>query len=370
MVIKRFKAENFRNIENCDIEFSPGVNILYGKNAQGKTNVVEGIYLFSRGRSFRTSEDRELVKFGKEGFRISIEYEGKDTEGILEYALFGRERRRIKNGYKVSKITELLGSFRSVLFYPDDLSLVKDGPEERRGFLNIAASQCYPAYMKIYGEYKNVLDQRNALLKLIQKGGVISDDELLSWSETMADHAAEIYVLRRDYIGRLKGHLKDSMLKISEGKEELTVKYKSNIDEGKESLDISHIKSEYKRIFKENIEREKCAGVTLYGPHRDDIEFLINGKSARLYASQGQQRSVVLALKLAEGEVNHEIWGDYPVYLFDDVLSELDEKRREFVTKGVKDKQIIITTCEREKADFEDAKVIEVLGGSYVSSYR
>jgi DNA replication and repair protein RecF len=186
----------------------------------------------------------------------------------------------------------------------------------------------------------------------------------------MADYAAEIYVLRRDYIKRLKGYLNDTMLKISEGKEELFVLYKSNIDEDCELSEKSLIKEKYKRILTENIDREKCAGVSLFGPHRDDIEFLINGKSARLYASQGQQRSVVLALKLAEGEVNREIWGDYPVYLFDDVLSELDEKRRAFVTSGVLDKQIIITTCEREKADFKDAKVIEVVGGSYVSSCR
>ena len=137
MQIKRFKATNFRNIESCDISFSEGVNYIYGDNAQGKTNAVEGIYTFARGKSFRASDDKELIKFGEQGFNIYIEYEDKNGVNSLEYSLFGKERRRKKNGYKIEKVKEMIGSFKAVLFYPDDLLLVKDSPERRRVFLNV-----------------------------------------------------------------------------------------------------------------------------------------------------------------------------------------------------------------------------------------
>ena len=182
MIINRFYAKNFRNIEECDIKFSPGVNLLYGKNAQGKTNVIEGIYLFSRGKSFRCESDKDLIRYEKEGFNLSIEYEDKAGENCLEYSLFGKERRRKKNGYKINKIYEMIGSFKSVLFYPDDLGLVKNGPEERRNFINIAISQCYPIYIKRYADYKNALENRNSLLKLMQKGFYVDKREFLAWS--------------------------------------------------------------------------------------------------------------------------------------------------------------------------------------------
>ena len=187
MVLKKFKAENFRNIECCDINFYPGVNLLHGKNAQGKTNAIEGIYLFSRGKSFRAREESELVKFGSQGFRVYIEYEDKDGESSLEYASFGREKLRKKNGYKINKVNEMIGSFKSVLFYPDNLDLVKGGPEERRNFLNVAISQCYPSYIKYYSDYKKALENRNCILKFMNKGMVYDRKELDSWSESMAE---------------------------------------------------------------------------------------------------------------------------------------------------------------------------------------
>lgn len=367
MIIKRFKAENFRNIEKCDIEFSPGVNLLYGKNAQGKTNAVEGIYVFSRGKSFRAREDSELVKFGTDGFRISIEYEDNTGDGTLEYALFGKERLRKKNGYKINKITEMLGSFKCVLFYPDDLGLVKDGPEERRSFLNVAASACYPSYMKYYSDYKKTLENRNCILKMIQKGLYIDRRELDSWSASMAEYASHIYLFRVDYIKRLEKYARSIMLDISGGKEELYISLDSDIEE---CTDRESVRAQYEKVFSESLDREIAAGVSLYGPHRDDIEIKINGQSARSFASQGQQRSIVLSLKLAEGEVIKETTGEYPVFLFDDVLSELDEGRREYVLSGKGDKQIIITSCEPDVCLGYTDKEIDVCGGEYVSSHR
>ena len=363
MIIKKFKAQNFRNIENCEIEFINGANIIYGENAQGKTNVIEAIYLFARGKSFRHQEDKELLKFGEEGFRISIDYEDYLGDNTLEYAFFGRERRKIKNGYKINKLSEMIGSFRAVLFFPDDLSLVKAGPEERRAFLNVAISQCYPSYISVYSSYKKALENRNSLLKKASKGEYIDDNELLSWSEAIAEYAAIIYSKRKEYIKKLEVYARLNMLEISDGKEELTLEYESNIEE--ENLSSSDIKERYISIFKRNLEKEKIVGTSLYGPHRDDIKISIGGKDSRSFASQGQQRSIVLSVKLAEGEVIREVCGEYPVYLFDDVLSELDEKRKKFVVKGLKEKQLIITSCENIEKYIDGAKLITVNGGKY-----
>ena len=368
MKIKRLKAENFRNIDACDIEFSDGVNLLFGQNAQGKTNAVEGIYLFSRGRSHRTADDKEMIRFGAEGFYISIEYEGRDGDGRLEYSCFGRERQRKKNGYRLKGVTEMLGNFRSVLFYPDNLSLVKGGPEERRAFLNVAIAQCYPAYLSEYQRYKSALENRNGLLKTASKGGYIDDTELHAWSESMAKYAAYVYIKRRQYVEMLEPYVKKIGLELSSGKEDISLSLDSDITVRCES--IAEAEAEYRRIFTANLERERIVGTSLYGPHRDDLDIGICGIAARSFASQGQQRSIVLALKLAEGELINRLFGEYPVFLFDDVLSELDKGRRKYVIEGMKDRQVIITSCEGEDIIDGAANIIEVTGGSYVSSHR
>jgi DNA replication and repair protein RecF len=362
MIIKRFSAENFRNINNCDIKFSKGVNLLYGNNAQGKTNAIEGIYIFARGKSFRASEDKELVKFEKEGFRLYIEYEDKNGQNSLEYSFFGRERRRKKNGYKLDKIKEMVGNFKAVLFYPDDLSLVKNSPEERRAFLNVAISQCYDDYIGYYANYKKALENRNCLLKMASKGMYVDNNELISWSYYMAEYASYLFAIRKYYTEKLNKYSKILMNQISDGKEDIEITYKSDIK--KEVRERKEAEEEYKRILTEELEREKIVGSSLFGIHRDDLLININGVSARLYASQGQQRSIVLCLKLGEGEVIKEICGEYPVFLFDDVLSELDEKRKKFVIEGIGERQIIITSCEKEN-DFLPDKKIEVDLGIY-----
>lgn len=363
MVLKKFKAKNFRNIEECDIEFSDGINLLYGNNAQGKTNAIEGIYLFARGKSFRGAEDKELVKFGSEGFSISIDYETQNGEESLEYNLFGKERRRNKNGYKIDKVKEMIGSFKAVLFCPDDLYLVKEGPENRRAFLNVAISQCYDVYLNYYGNYKKALENRNCLLKFSQKGMYVDENELLSWSDYMANYASYIYIMRKEYIKKLGVYAEKIMKDISGEKENLSLFYKCDIDpsinERKEAYEA------YKKVFFENIEKEKVAGITLYGVHRDDMGIEINNTEARRYASQGQQRSIVLSLKLAEGELNRDICGEYPVFLFDDVLSELDEERKKYIVNGIKKRQIIISSCEKDDGGLVPDKIIEVFSGEY-----
>ncbi len=368
MIIRRFRASNFRNIESCDIEFTEGVNLLYGRNAQGKTNAVEGIYIFSRGKSFRAREDSELVKFGTEGFRISVEYDEGIHHRTLEYALFGKERLRKKNGYKINKVTEMIGSLKCVLFYPDDLKIVKGGPEERRGFLNVAVSLINGTYLKMYSDYKKALENRNCALKFISKGFPVTKDELWSWSESMAEYASYIYLEREKYIENLSKYAGEVMLDISEGAENLSLIHECDIEVGLRERD--DVRRAYLKLFTENLDREISAGVSLYGPHRDDIKIKINDKDSRIFASQGQQRSAVLSLKLAEGELIKDICGEYPVYLFDDVLSELDDKRKRYVLSGAEGKQFIITSCEAEDLLGYTDNEIDVSGGKYVSAHR
>ena len=364
MILNSISLSCFRNIENEKIEFSPGVNILTGKNAQGKTNALEGIYLFSRGRSFRTSKESDLLEFSKEGFRLQIDYEDKKGKESLSYALFGRERRIIKNGYRIKKVAEMIGSFRSVLFSPDDLTLVKNGPEERRAFLNIAISQFDPSYIKYYSAYKNAMEQKNTLLKSQKNGLFVEEEEINSWSRSMAEYASYIYLLRRDYIEKIKSYAKVFMSEISLEKEIIEIIYKSDVSE--ENLSGEEIRDEYLRVMKDGYIRECGAGISIFGIHHDDMEIMINGKSARLFSSQGQKRSIVLALKLAEGEVIKEEYGEYPIYLLDDVLSELDGVRREYFLSKKGEKQIIITSCDDgDDISFAD-RIIRVENGRFL----
>ena len=368
MVLKRFEAKNFRNIKDCKIDFYEGINLLVGKNAQGKTNVAEGIYLFSRGKSFRGREDGELIRFGEMGFYTSVLYSSKKGDEKLEFSVYEKEKLRKKNGYKVNKVTEMINSFKCVLFVPDDLSLVKGGPEERRNFLNVALSLCYEDYIKIYQGYKIALDNRNCILKNAKSGLYYNEEELLSWNVSLSEYASHIYMMRKEYIKKIEGYAGKILSDISSFCENLEISYKSDISN--EIEDRNLIKEEYKRIFYQEIEKEISQGYTLYGPHREDIEIKINGVSARNYASQGQQRSIVLSLKLAEGEVINEFFGEYPVYIFDDVMSELDGDRRKYILSCCKERQIIITSCEAEDYTEYSTNIIEVKEGEYVSSRR
>ena len=368
MIIKSFEAKNFRNIEHAKIEFTEGVNLLIGKNAQGKTNIAEGIYLFSRGKSFRASDDKELIRFGENGFYLSLIYESALGEESLEYSILDKLKLRKKNGYRVKKITEMMDGFKCVLFVPDDLTMIKGGPEERRAFLNVAASQCYGDYIRYYQGYKTALENRNCILKLIRSGFSYDSDELRAWSDSLAEYAAHIYEIRLKYVKKIEVHARKIISEISGEKEKLTLKYKGDIDE--KIVGIPDIIEEYKRVFERDLHSEMAAGYSLYGPHRDDIDIRINDYSSRSYASQGQQRSLVLALKLAEGEVIKEMFGEYPVFIFDDVMSELDGDRRSYIVNKMGKRQIIITSCEKENyAGFSD-NIIEVEKGQYVSSHR
>ena len=230
MIVKKFEAHNFRNLKDCSISFDKGINVLLGENAQGKTNTAEGIYFFARGRSFRSCDDEDMVLFGEKGFRILVEYEDKISENTLEYVYYEKERRRKKNGYRVNKATEFIGNLRAVIFTPDDLSMIKRGPEERRSFLNVAISQYNPEYVKIYAGYKKALENRNKILKNLKNGFYFDNDEYMSWTYSLSEYASFVHKERFEYIEKLTPFIKEKMKEISDGEEKIELIYKSEVE--------------------------------------------------------------------------------------------------------------------------------------------
>ena len=369
MELTYFKARDYRNIEQCNIPFTPGVNLLLGENAQGKTNVMEGIYLFSRGKSHRGASDREMTRFGCEGFSLEIGYKNERDAHSLGYVFLNGDRRRTRDGIRLERITEMLGNFRSVLFCPDHLTLVKGGPEERRRFLDVGISGADSAYIKYYSSYKHALEQRNALLRRASKGDAVDQNELLCWSHLLSEYASYLYIYRSRYCDDISSFASLYLGEISGG-ERLSLRYLSDIKEELRTDDRETIQREYEKIFTRALSRECAFGSTLFGPLRDDIEILLSDKEARHFASQGQQRSIVLAMKNAEGKVCHKMTGERAVYLLDDVLSELDEGRQRFLLAEQRDTQVIISSCTRPSALDGLANVIEVSKGEYRVSSR
>ncbi len=358
----------FRNIEGATLRFSPDITFLFGDNAQGKTNALEALYLFARGKSFRGATDKEMSYFKGNGYALSLSYEKEDREETLFVSALGKEKIRKKNGVLLEKQSELVGNFRAVLFCPDHLQMIKGSPAERRRFLDVAISQCYPVYLSVYSRYLKNLEERNALLRAGQKG-IFFDEPMLSvYSEKLAHLSAEIYLYRRLYVERLKEKAQEVVRELSSGKEALSLSYRSDMDGFAEEESLKErVAERYRRVFSASVSREMAAGMTLFGIHRDELSISLGGISARDYGSQGQQRSAVLALKMAEGMVCGEICGERPVYLFDDVLSELDEGRRRFLLSGMQGCQFIVTGCERNVlSDIGDrVKVISVKDGAF-----
>ena len=346
MHCKKIKFKDFRNIESAELEFSPGVNIFLGSNAQGKTSAVEGIYLFARGKSFRTQKDSEMIRFGCDYSSVESSFDdGRRTHGMrIAYSRDGRRLCR-RNGIDIKKLSEMIGHFRSVIFCPSHLSLVKDGPAVRRSFIDSAISQIEPSYVSHLQKYNSILAQRNALIKTAFYDRNTFDSTVEYWSQQLSEEAEIISRKRSGYIKNLGGYANGFINDMTSGKETLTLNYH-----------YEKSRDEYMKELMSNHEREIKYGCTLYGVHKDDVEIELCGHEARSFASQGQQRSVALALKLSEGEISKEECGSYPVFLLDDVLSELDCIRREYVLSGINERQTFITSCNTD--DFHGIKDI------------
>lgn len=368
MYCKKITVRDFRNVESASVSFSDGVNVLVGENAQGKTNLLEGIFYTSVGRSFRAVTTPQLIRFGADSAEISLDFQDKNREQNITVRIFKDKKRFIeKNGMRAEKLSDIVGSFRAVLFCPEHLSLIKDGPAERRAYLDMAISRLYPLYIHSLQKYNFALKQRNALIKNAFADRATFDATVELWNDQLAEEAAVIADMRSRFVIRAEKYIKKFFSEMTGGEEIPKVSYKSLTGYTENDyVDRKKTKAAYLELLSSSYEREISAGATLYGVHKDDLDITLNGKSARIYSSQGQQRSLALSLKLAEGEICREEFGDEPVFLFDDVLSELDASRRDYLVNRMKDKQVIITTCEPDAlSGIIDGRKIFVKDGTY-----
>ena len=379
MICEKMQIQNFRNIEECQVVLSPEVNLFYGNNAQGKTNFLEAIYFSSLGKSFRPVKESELIRFEAEQAHILNTFSDALRQQTISVRLFKNKTRRMveHNGVKISRMSEMVGAFRVVLFCPEHLSLIQGGPDLRRAYLNVALSQLRPVYLQALQRYNHVLKERNALLKRAydDRATFLATEPL--WSAQLAREAAIITVHRARYVKQVNQQVKelfaDMMSRYEDRQEVPELTYAPTLGDYDRDFDlipehISKIEEKYLDLLSSHHDREIGAGGTLYGIHRDDIRVTLNGRPARLYASQGQQRSLALAMKLAEGWVSgYENGGDMPVFLFDDVLSELDHHRRSYLVEEMRGRQVIMTACDPATAYFghENAHMVEVSQGRY-----
>ena len=338
MYIKKVKLENFRNYDNLEVEFKKDFNLIYGNNAQGKTNILEAIYLSAIGKSFQTNKDSEMIKIGKEKAKVEIEYETKDREGKITVEIADKKTFFI-NGIKQKKISDIIGKINIVLFYPDNIDIIKGGPAERRRFLDIMISQLKPNYIHILNKYLKTLDQRNAYLKQIKFDNK-SKDMLEIWDESLSGLSYQIYTYRNEYIQKIKEKIKVIHNKIT------------NCGQQDEKIEISFISSgKSQKDFYENLLRNRendiRKGYTSTGSHRDDFDIYINDKKVNVYGSQGQQRTSVLSLKLTELNIIQDEIGEPPILLLDDFMSELDENRRNNLTNAIENNQVFITCTDK-----------------------
>lgn len=348
MLVKKAEFINFRNLENESVNFTDGINVIYGENAQGKTNILEGIYIFARGKSFRALKDKEIIKFGADIGYSKIVFASGNNESSLGVEISKNAPKKFyRNKIKVSKTSEIIGEFRAVLFCPSHLGIIKDAPSVRRKFLDIAISQLHPVYIKLLNKYNTILENRNSVLKMDEKTRAEFGDMINVYSEELATLCADITEIRLDYIKKLDIWVNKFIEDMTDGKEKAKISYETALKE-KELLLKETVREKYLVLLTSNIDKEIRNGSTLYGVHRDDLKIELNSKDAKLYSSQGQGRSLALAMKMAEGEISKEETGEYPVFLLDDVLSELDKQRKDFILKNIVGKQVIITSCEPE----------------------
>lgn len=366
MICREIELKNFRNIIDEKISFNEGINVIHGENAQGKTNIIEAIYIFARGKSFRAFKDRELINFNSSIAYARLVYSKKDGECELGVEIPKSPTKKFyRNKVKVEKTADIIGEFRAVLFCPSHLGIIKDSPSVRRKFLDIAISQLRPIYIKMLAKYNSVLENRNSILKMNDEQRRDFEGMLDIYSEELATLSADIAQIRIEYAKKLDKHVKRYFEEMTNGREMPKISYETNANECDfESRDI--LKEKYLSLLKENRERELKYGATLFGIHKDDLKIEINSKDARFYSSQGQQRSLALAMKLAEGEISKESTGEYPVFLLDDVLSELDENRKRYILSNIEKRQVIITTCENTAFEgVENVNFIGIKDGKY-----
>ena len=333
MLIKKVSAIGFRNLSPFTIEPDEKMNVICGENAQGKTNLLESLWLFTGAKSFRTNKDSELCSLNDKKSRISMNYTAFGTENEVVIDIENR-RKATLNEKKLSSASLLAGNFCAIVFSPDDLSLISGSPEKRRRFLDVAISQIYPKNLETLRRYTRALHQRNYLLKEIKEGR--GNLELLyPFEKELSSEGSKIIRYRIRYLEIAESFITDIYKGISSFKESFRVLY----------LPVCKAE-ELEEKLKQTRSEDLITGYTSVGPHRDDLDFLIDELSVRNYGSQGQKRSVALALKLSEAEVLNSVTGEYPVALLDDVMSELDPARQNYVLNHISKLQVFLTCCD------------------------
>ena len=359
MRLDHLKVEQFRNLESAELNPAPRLTVLCGANGQGKTNLLESIWLLTGAKSFRGAKDAELIRRDQPFAVIEADFEGGGRDQALRLTVGSRQserpgRRARLNGADRGRASAVAGTFTAVVFDPNHLSLVKAGPEGRRHFLDAALCQLFPGYLAALRRYARLTAQKNALLKAydITPGG---DVLLETYNEAMAQCGAEVMGRRAQYLDRLAPLAEANYRDISSGAEALGVRYMPCCEPGNPQALAARLR--------EVRPQELRAGFCLTGPHREDLEILIDGQPGKIYGSQGQQRSAVLALKLAEASVAGEVLGEHPVMLLDDVLSELDDARQTYLLTRIEDKQTFVTTCDSAAFARTNGKLVFVEGG-------
>lgn len=358
MWINKIKIDNFRNYNKEEIILDKNINIFYGENAQGKTNIIEAIFLCSIGKSFRTKRDKEMINLNSESAIIEIDYEKLDREGKIKIELSSKKNIFI-NGIKVKKLSELLGNINIVIFTPDDINILKGGPQNRRRFLDIMISQLKPNYIYNLNLYLKTLEQRNNYLRQIREEN--KEENLLDiWDEKLAEYGNIVYKYRNEFINKIKNKIKKIHSEITDNKEEIEIEYKTECED----------KNNFLNLLKQRRKLDIIKGFTTKGVHRDDFVIYINNKQLDVYGSQGQHRTAILSLKLSELNIIKDELGENPILLLDDFMSELDNKRRKHFLEKINNTQVIITCTEKLNIENKNILIYNVKEGKVIENNK
>lgn len=367
MKLCRIALDGFRNYTDFTADFSPGVNVIWGENAQGKTNLLEAIGFLSGARSHRARGDKELISFHQDRGTITAEVTSRGRDFLLEVQLFrGARRRLFVNHVKCKTAAELGGIVQTVLFCPEDLALIKAGAAERRSFLDHAICQLRPRYAEALAQYSKLLDHKTRILRDWEKHPSLLD-VLEDFNEAMARAGALVIHYRAHFVRKLAEKAAQIQTEFSGGRETLALHY-ATVSTVRDPLGPTvELYEDLRRHQDSHAKAERDARSCLSGPHKDDLVARINGQPARQYASQGQTRTAALSLKLAERELFRDDTGQWPILLLDDVLSELDARRQDFVLRRITGGQVILTGCEAPDGTFPEGRTLHIVQGKLVN---
>ena len=354
MYIEKIKLQKFRNYEQLELDLNKNINIIYGNNAQGKTNILEAIFLSGFGKSFRTKKEKEMIKFNEQSSLVEIFYKKKDRDGKVKIEI-GNKKQISLNGIKLKKLSELLGNINIVIFTPDDINILKDGPAERRRFLDMMIGQLRPNYVYNLNMYLKTIEQRNNYLRQIREENK-PENMLEIWDEKLAEYGEKIYIYRNEFINKIAKKINNIHKNITDAKEKIKIEYLSNCDN----------KENYLKLLNERRKLDIIKGFTTKGIHRDDFVIYINDKEVSTFGSQGQNRTAVLSLKLSELQVVYDEIGEYPILLLDDFMSELDEERRKNFLNNIKSTQVILTGTDKIELSGVEYSLFNVKEGKII----